>query len=434
MFSGKRCATLLGFLSILLVGVAARQPPAQSPARPPTCAPDNAGLVLPDGFCALIVADHVGPARHLTVADNGDVIVAITARRRPRSDGGVLLLRDTDGDGRADREERFGGGVGHDVELHNGYLYYSTQDAVLRYRWAAGATRPTGPADTIVQDLPATRSHRAKSLAFGPDGALYVNIGSPSNACQMDDRTAGSPGQDPCPELETRAGIWRFHPDRRSQRQADGRRYATGLRNTVALAAHPEEGTLYGAVHGRDQLSGNWGELFTDAESAETPAEEFVRIRSGDDFGWPYCYYDPTLQRKILAPEYGGDGEIVGRCNEMKDPLVGFPAHWAPNGLLFYTGSQFPDEYRGGAFIAFHGSWNRAPLPQGGYHIVFARFADAEPTGAWEVFAEGFAGTRKDPREAAHRPVGVAQGPDGSLYVSDDQGGRIYRILYRGSQ
>ncbi len=426
----ERFTVRVGSLSILVLFLGVS--PLQAQAGSPMCDSDNAGLVLPEGFCALIVADDVGPARHLTVAENGDVIVAVTARRGADSDGGVLVLRDADGDGRADRRERFGGGVGHDVELRDGYLYYSTQDAVLRYPWGEGVVRPDGAADTIVRDLPATRSHRAKSVAFGPDGALYVNVGSPSNSCQVQDRAASSPGQDPCPELETRAGIWRFDPDRENQRQRDGRRYATGLRNTVALAAHPADGTLHGVVHGRDQLAANWGELFTDAESAEKPAEEFVRMQEADHFGWPYCYYDSELGRKVLAPEYGGDGEMIGRCGVMKDPLIGFPAHWAPNGLAFYTGSQFPDKYRGGAFIAFHGSWNRAPLPQGGYNLVFVPFVDGEPAGEWEVFAEGFAGGTKDPRGAAHRPVGVAQGPDGSLYVSDDRGGRIYRILYRG--
>lgn len=400
----------------------------------PSCAPDNAGLTLSDGFCALIVADDVGPARHLTVAENGDVFVAITVRGRDGNDGGILALRDRDGDGRADERNRFAGGVGHDVEFHNGYLYFSTQEAVLRFPWRRGALEPAGPAETIVSGLPATRSHRAKSIAFGPDGALYVNIGSPSNACQESDRVAGSPGRDPCAERETRAGIWRFDADEPNQQQGDGRRYATGLRNTVALTAHPVTGALYGAVHGRDQLSANWGALYTDAQSAEKPAEELVRIEDGDDVGWPYCYYDPELRKKVLAPEYGGDGKTVGRCASMKPPLIAFPAHWAPDGLVFYTGSQFPSRYRGGAFIAFHGSWNRAPLPQDGYHVVFVPFASGEPTGTWEVFADGFAGGAKDPRAAIHRPVGVAQGPDGSLYVSDDQGGRIYRVVYRGDR
>ncbi len=402
-------------------------PAAALAQQGPRCAPDNAGLTLPQGFCALVVADGLVRARHLTVAPNGDVFVAIGASRQ--ASGGVVALRDTTGDGVADVQVRFGSGAGDDVEFRGRYLYYATNNSIQRYPWRQGKLEPDGPAETVVRDLPAVRSHRAKSMAFATAGALYVNVGSPSNACQVDDRTAGARGKDPCDELGTRAGIWLFDADRLDQRQADGRRYSTGLRNTVALATRPQDGMLYGVVHGRDQLSGLWPDRFTDAQSAETPAEEFVRIREGDDFGWPYCYYDPETREKVLAPEYGGDGKIVGRCEGKSDPLIGFPAHWAPNGLHFYSGPQFPERFLGGAFIAFHGSWNRAPLPQGGYKVVFVPFADDEPSGEWEVFADGFAGADVSPRGAAHRPVGIAEGPDGSLYVSDDGGGRIYRIL-----
>jgi glucose/arabinose dehydrogenase len=132
---------------------------------------------------------------------------------------------------------------------------------------------------------------------------------------------------------------------------------------------------------------------------------------------------------KVLAPEYGGDGRAVGRCGQVGQPVLAFPAHWAPNALLFYTGRQFPSEYRDGLFVAFHGSWNRAPLPQQGYSVVFAPFGAAGPRGDWRVFADGFRGGSQ---AATYRPTGLAQGPDGSLYVSDDRGGRIYRIMYTG--
>lgn len=393
----------------------------------PVCDPDNAGLTLPEGFCALIVADQVGQARHLTLAPNGDVFVAIKAGQD--SPGGVLALRDTTGDGVADLKQRFGSGSGNDVAFHKGYLYFATPATIVRYPWRNGALEPSGEAEVIVQGLPADPGHEAKSIAFGSDGALYVNIGSPSNVCQKEDRAASSPGKDPCDELNTRAGIWRFDASRPNQRQQDGVRFATGLRNTVALAVRPQDKQLYGVVHGRDQL--NLWLSFTAAENAEKPSEEFVHIEKNSDFGWPYCYHDPALKKKVLAPEYGGDGKTVGRCQEKQAPLIAFPAHWAPNGLHFYSGEQFPARYRGGAFIAFHGSWNRAPLPQGGYNVVFAPFEEGQPTGAWEIFANGFAGQYLNPKRAAHRPVGIAMGPDGSLYVSDDQNGRIYRILYQ---
>ncbi len=421
------------FLLLAAVVAACDPPEAQRPSV--SCDPDNGGITLPDGFCALVVADSVGGARHLEVAPNGDVFVALRNTRGPDRSmvpGGIVLLRDTDGDGRADQTFRFGENGGNEVLLGDDVLYFATDDAVLRYPFPMGAAVPSGPPDTLISGLPNTLNHRAKSLALGSDGNLYVNIGSPSNACQEQPRSVGSPGLDPCPQLDTRAGIWRFDATRTGQTQAQGSRFATGLRNTVALALGPS-GDLYGVIHGRDQLSALWDQEFTNDESAEKPSEEFVLIREGDDFGWPYCYHDPATDTKVLAPEYGGDGNTVGRCAETKDPLIGFPAHWAPNDLAFYTGDQFPPEYRGGAFIAFHGSWNRAPLPQGGYNVVFAPFRDGAPTGQWSVFADGFAGTDVSPRGAAHRPVGLSVGPDGSLYISDSQVGRVWRVVYTGT-
>lgn len=411
--------------------------PLGAQTRGPQCAPDNAGLTLPAGFCALIVADSVGRARHLTVVPNGDLIVAIGRNQQAELDGGVLVLRDANGDGVAETRQRFSSGTGNDVALRGGYLYYAVNNAILRFPWRDGALEPGGPADTVVKGLPAVRNHQAKSIAFGAGNALYVNIGSPSNSCQQMDRTANSPGKDPCDELDTRAGIWRFDATRTHQTQADGARFASGMRNSVAIAVRPQDGQLYAGIHGRDMLFQNWGASgFDETESAEKPAEEFVRVQQGDDYGWPYCYYDPELKRKVLSPEYGGDGQKQDRCAQKKTPLVGFPGHWAPNGVHFYQGNQFPTRYRGGAFIAFHGSWNRAPLPQGGYNVTFVPFSGNDPSGQWEVFADGFKGASviQNPNEATHRPVGLAEGPDGSLYVSDDTGGRVYRIVYRGTR
>ncbi len=417
--------------SILTVAVVLGCQPAAEDLAAQDCAPDNGGIELPAGFCAQVFADSIGRARHLVVAPNGDVFVALAASRGGSSAVGVLALRDSDGDGIADLRRGFGDQGGTGIALHNGYLYFGPDNGVLRYPLPAGSLEPSGPAETIVSGLPDERSHRAKSLVVGDDGALFVNIGAPSNACQQEDRTAGSPGLDPCPELDLRAAVWTFDADRAGQTQSDGKRYATGLRNMVALTLHPTSGQLYGVQHGRDQLGQNWPDLFTLEQSAEKPSEEFVRIDEGDDFGWPYCYHDPELNRLVLAPEYGGEGERGGRCVDKEGPLVAFPAHWGPNALLFYDGSQFPERYREGAFIAFHGSWNRAPLPQGGYNVVFVPFENGQPSGDWEVFADGFAAGDLSPRGARHRPSGLAQGPDGSLYVSDDKGGRIWRISFK---
>jgi glucose/arabinose dehydrogenase len=199
----------------------------------------------------------------------------------------------------------------------------------------------------------------------------------------------------------------------------------------VALALNPLDGELYGVQHGRDNLNVYWPGQFTPQDQAELPAEEFFHLAEGGDYGWPYCYYDGRENRKVLGPEYGGDGVVQGRCDAMELPIHTFEAHTAPNGLLFYTGDQFPGRYRGGAFVAFHGGFNRPdPFQDVGFNVVFVPFANGLPTGADEVFAGGFAGAGQDlPADAEHRPVGLAEGSDGSLYVTDDRGGRIWRIL-----
>ena len=422
-------------LLVSLVAAATVVTPSAAQRAAPRCAPDNAGLTLPTGFCALVVADSAGPVRHLTVAPNGDILVAVRGRRpaqgQPPTGGGVLVLRDTTGDGVADVRRRFGpdsGGSG--IALSGGYLYFSPDNAVIRWRWTTGALEPAGAAETVVSGLTSRGQHAAKTIAIGGDGGLYVNIGAPSNACQEVDRTAGSKGQDPCPLLDIAGGIWRFNTNRTGQTQADGERFATGLRNVVAIGVDPA-GTVYGAQHGRDQLALNWPALYNEQQSADKPAEELFRLERGGDYGWPYCYYDLEASKKVLGPEYGGDGQATGRCSSARNPEVAFPGHWAPNGIVFYTGTQFPASYRGGVFIAFHGSWNRAPLPQGGYNVTFVPFAGGKAAGPYTVFADGFAGADRTPQGAAHRPTGLAVGPDGSLYLSDDKGGTIYRILYR---
>jgi len=154
-------------------------------------------------------------------------------------------------------------------------------------------------------------------------------------------------------------------------------------------------------------------------------------IEDGDNCGWPYSYYDQIQGNRVLAPEYGGDGETIGRAAQFQEPIMGFPGHWAPNDLIFYDGEMFPEEYRNGAFIAFHGSWNRAPLPQAGYNVVFVPFEGQQPSGDYQVFANGFPGSEElsNPGDAEYRPCGLAVGPDGSLYISDSQQGRVWRIL-----
>jgi glucose/arabinose dehydrogenase len=241
-----------------------------------------------------------------------------------------------------------------------------------------------------------------------------------------------SPGLNPCSELETRAGIWRYDANKTDQVFSASERYATGIRNGEGFG-FDKAGHLYVTQHGRDQLSQNWSKLYTVEQGVELPAEEVVELKQGGDYGWPECYYDQNQEKLVLAPEYGGDGgKIVGVCASKQAPAAAFPGHLAPNDLLIYTGTQFPEPYRDGAFIAFHGSWNRAPREQAGYNVVFQPLADGKAAGDSVVFADGFAGAHKDPGRAAFRPSGLAMGPDGALYVGDDVHGRIWRVTYRG--
>jgi mono/diheme cytochrome c family protein len=241
-----------------------------------------------------------------------------------------------------------------------------------------------------------------------------------------------SPGNDPCTEMETRAGIWRYDANKPGQVLSAKERYASGIRNPEGLD-FDAAGRFYATQHGRDQLHENWPKLYTAQQGAELPAEEVMIVKKDAWYGWPKCYYDPEQKKLVLAPEYGGDGgKKVGECEKAEGPVAAFPAHWAPNDLKIYKGSQFPKAYSDGAFIAFHGSWNRAPSPQAGYNVVFQPLADGKPSGDYVVFADGFTGAHKDPGRAAHRPSGLAVGPDGALYITDDKGGRVWRITFAG--
>ncbi|GAA0564973.1 PQQ-dependent sugar dehydrogenase [Chitinophaga japonensis] len=391
---------------------------------------DTAGLKLPAGFGAIKVADSIGKARHLVVTSEGDIYVKLASVKDGK---GIIRLHDADGDGRAEEQSGFGDYGGTGIALKNGYLYASSNTDVYRYKLnehnqVAASAQP----EKIVTGLIDRNQHESKSIVLDNDGNIYVNIGAFSNACQQQDRTAGSPGMQPCPVLDSAGGIWQFKADQQDQTYGNGVRYATGLRNVVGLDWNQQTNALYVMQHGRDQLHDMFPKKFTQEQSINLPAECLYRIDKGADAGWPYIYYDGGQQKKILAPEYGGDGKKTGGENAI-DPLVAFPAHMAPNGLLFYTGDMFPEKYKNGAFIAFHGSWNRAPEKQEGYYVAFVPFKDGKPSGNWEVFADGFAGTDNivSPGDAKHRPCGLAQGPDGSLYVSDDARGTIYRIVYK---
>jgi glucose/arabinose dehydrogenase len=422
--------------ALFLLGTMACSAGEKRSALSDRCDEGNGGITLPPGFCASVFADEVGVARHLVVTPTGDVYVALEEARRSSANtthikgvngrGGIIALRDTNSDGRADIRFPINDASHSGIAFRSPWLYSSSVTTVLRYRLERGSLAPVGTPDTVVTGFPDTGGHSSRSLAFDEVGNLYVNIGSDSNACWVQGR-----GMDPCPELVDRAGIWRFDPTRLRQAYDVSQRYATGIRNAVGLAWNPGLHALYATQHGRDGLRQRYPKLYSTEKGDETPSEELLRVEAGDDYGWPYCYHDRSLGRRVLAPEYGGDGSMAGRCADKKLPVLAFPGHWGPNGLLFYQGDQFPSRYRNGMFIAFHGSWNRL-RDQEGYKVVFVPYWKGLAGDSTETFADGFAGGRMEPSRARHRPVGLAEGADGSLYISDDQRGRIWRVIYFG--
>ena len=340
--------------------------------------------------------------------------------------------------GKADVIERFGetvqtgGAGGSGIGIYKGSIYAEINDRIVRYSLPAGGIVPTSAPETIVSKLPLGGDHPMHPFIIDAKGSMFVDVATATNSCQPKNRQPKVPGADPCTELETRGGVWRYDANKTNQTFSPAERFATGIRNAEGFAID-SAGRLFVSQHGRDQLHTNWPDFYKADQEATLPAEEVMLLRSGGDYGWPECYYDPFQQKLVLAPEYGGDGgKTVGVCANKLAPAAVFPAHWAPNAMVHYDKKQFPSRYRDGIFIAFHGSWNRAPYPQGGYNVVFQQFAGDHASGNCEIFADGFAGAVMTPEGASHRPSGLAVGPDGALYVADDVGGRIYRIVYKG--
>ena len=418
--------------------------PASSAAQDNACTGDNSGITLSPGFCATVFADNLGHVRHMTVAPNGVLYVNTWSGRYFHNDtppAGVFLiaLKDSNGDGHADKIERFGAGVpqgsagGSGIAYYKDAIYAEQNDKIIRYALTSDSMVPNTAPLAIVTGLPLTGDHPMHPFIIDAQGHIYVDLGSATNSCQAENRMPNSPGHDPCTELQTRAGTWMFDANKSGQEFSPGERYVTGLRNGEGFGID-SAGRLFATQHGRDQLSQNFSKLYTPKQSAEEPAEELVQEQKGADFGWPECYYDNEQKKLVLAPEYGGDGgHKVGVCAEKTAPVAAFPGHWAPNDLLIYTGSGFPSAYHDGALIAFHGSWNRAPEPQGGYNVVFQPLKDGKASSDFIVFADGFAGAIKEPGQAAFRPTGLAMAPDGAIFISDDKHGRIWRVTYHGA-
>jgi glucose/arabinose dehydrogenase len=395
-----------------------------SPSKP------DVVLTLPNGFTSTVFAAGLGKARHITVTPSGYIYIKLASSKKGNT---IIRLKDHNGDGVADEELDFGSFKGTGIKVKNGWLYASSDQEVYKFKLNNDGTvaNPDQP-EKIVTGLIARGEHEPKAFTLDNNGNIYVNIGAYSNSCQIEDRKVGSLGKKPCPILDSAAGIWQFKADKVNQTYADGVRYATGLRNVVGLDWNTTTNTLFVMQHGRDQLHTIFPTMFTDKQNAELPAECMYELHNGSNAGWPYIYYDQIQGKKILAPEYGGDGKKTAGEDAI-NPVYAFPGHLAPNGLLFYTGNQFPEKYRNGAFIAFHGSWNRAPEPQEGFYVAFVPFSKGKPSGKWEIFANGFSGGPQNTASggALHRPCGLAEGPDGSLYVTDDVQGTVWRITYK---
>jgi glucose/arabinose dehydrogenase/cytochrome c5 len=434
------------FLSALALGVcglAASVAPGAVRAAD-SCPASDSGLTLPAGFCASIFADGIGHARHLVVSDAGVVYVNTWSGRyygkdKPHEGGFLVALQDATGAGKAGINERFGatvqsgGAGGTGIGIYNGWLYAELNDKILKYPLTKGSLLPGAKSQVVVSGLPLGGDHPMHPFAIDANGDMYIDVASATNSCQEKNRTLKSPGISPCTELETRGGVWRYDAKKTGQVFSPAERYATGIRNGEGFAVDSGGHRIFVTQHGRDQLHTNWPDVIKDADKEATlPSEEVMLLAKGGDYGWPMCYHDPFQKGLVLAPEYGGDGKTAGICAQKTGPAAYFPAHWAPNDMLMYEGHQFPARYQKGLFIAFHGSWNRAPYAQGGYNVVYQALAGDKASGQCEIFADGFAGADKSPGKAAHRPSGLAVGPDGALYVADDVAGRIYRIDYRG--
>jgi glucose/arabinose dehydrogenase len=336
---------------------------------------------LPPGFVANVFAADLGAPRALAVDPGGTLIVSIPTR------GQVVALPDR-GTGRAVEvvtlAERLR--LPHGLAFRHGELYVAETDRILRFRYDPKALTARDPA-VVVTSLPAGAHHWTRSIAFGPDGRLYVSVGSSCDICREADRR--------------RASVVRYEADGSGERL-----FATGLRNPVGLAFHPRTGVLWTTVNERDWRRGG------------APPDYITEVRQGGAYGWPDCYAEWGV--------FVGDPELRDRrdCRGLALPTLELPPHSAPLGLTFYSGTTFPGPYRESLFVALHGS--RAELPAAGYKVVRVSLRAGRPVEI-EDFATGW---RADNRVWG-RPVDVVTGRDGVLYVSDDHGGRIVRIAFR---
>jgi glucose/arabinose dehydrogenase/cytochrome c5 len=424
-----------GLAAVLgVTGLALERPDA----RAQTSACPTGGLSLSPGFCASVIADNLGHVRHMAQGPDGTIYAntwsGMYFPNAPAPQGGFLVAIKPRGDGQAETA-RFGqsaadgvaGGSG--VAVYKGHVYAEVNDKIVRYAIPAGGGTPTQKTpEVVLSGMPLGGNHPMHPFVIDAKGQIFVDMGSATNACQGEagDRQKEVMGQKPCTELQTRGGTWKYDASALNQTFSAKERYATGIRNGEGFA-FDAAGRLYATQHGRDQLPALWPKLYPDLKHAtELPSEELLLLTSGGDYGWPECYHDPFQKKLVLAPEYGGDGgKAVGVCAQKTEPVAAYPAHWAPNDVAIYTAKAFPGPFQGGAFIAFHGSWNRAPEPQAGFNVVFQPLSGGKASGNYIVFADGFTNARL-------RPTGLLVGQDGALYISDDEKGRIWRVTYHG--
>ena len=349
--------------------------------------PNLGKLQLPPGFHANLFANGLNNARWLQIAPNGDVMLAEAKA------GKITLLRDADGDGNAEMRVTFADGFQrpHGMAFANGKFYVADALGIYSFPYKNGDIKASGPRTQITETgaFGALGGHWTRNLATDSGGNIYVAIGSAENI-----------GEDP----PHRAAISKVVGGKLVQ-------FGTGLRNPVGIAFYPGTDNLYTVVNERD------------GEGDELVPDYLTRVQQGDFFGWPYAYIgnheEPALK--------GKRADLVAKA---KVPDVLFRSHSAPLGLVFYTGTQFPPAYRGGAFVAHHGSWN-ASNPRG-YKIVYVPFKDGKPSGGYDNFALGFWTAGQAPAGVMGRPVGLAQARDGSLLVADDVGNAVWRIAYTG--
>ena len=363
-------------------------PPFATPSsgNPPrvTAQPPNARLHLPPGFKIGIYAADLEDPRNMLLAPNGDVLVAEPAAGR------ITILRDADHDGVAELRYTFSHELNEPFGLafHDRWLYVGDVDAVVRLPYTTGQTRANAEPQRIAPLPPG--GHSTRGLLFNQPGTkMYVSIGSASNV------STGEP-----PE---RAAIVEFNPDGTGKRI-----FASGLRNPIGMAWEPGTGVLWTAVNERDGLGD------------ELVPDYITDVRAGAFYGWPYSYLgtheDPRHQ--------GERPDLVARTTI--PPLL-IQSHTAPLGMLFYSGNMFPDQYRGSAFVALHGSWNRSLRV--GYGVITVPFRNGRPSGGYDDFIAGWM-TDPGSRNVWGRPVGLLQLADGSLLISDDGAGKIWRVTY----